>query len=162
MPENIIMIEEDRSFINKAKKYMQKNKQKLDDFRNNYKKDFVDTGKSQELERKIDQRAKMAKKTIKAVGTLATVILMFIPADGPFGELCTALATPALCSLVSLATDIQKKMLITGKRGIEKHFLKVDGKDGNISAYNLDNGEIIEDFGALAKETKNIYKSRGL
>ena len=42
------------------------------------------------------------------------------PADGPFGELCTALATPALCALVDKIADMAKKTTISAKRDMEK------------------------------------------
>lgn len=139
MPENIIMVEEKRSFINKAK-------EKMEQFRNLYKEKMIDTGKSQKLEQKIENQAKNTKKAIKIVGSLATIALMFCPADGPFGEIATLLATPGLCALVDVAADIKKKSLITGKRGIERHFLKVDGINEQVTGYDLTNGEIVEDF----------------
>ena len=98
----------------------------LEHIREEYKEKYIDTGKAQEIEAKIDEKAKRKKKIIKVAGTVATVALIFIPADGPFGELCTILATPALCALVDVSAEIQKKMEITGKRTIEKHLLHVD------------------------------------
>lgn len=150
MPENVLLMEEDRGFINKAKS-------KMEQLRKSYKEKYIDTGKSQAFEQKIDDDAKRTKRAIKIAGTLATVVLFFCPADGPFGEFCTALATPGLCALVDLAADIKKKSIITGKRGLEKHFLRVDGSNGNIDAYDLTNNEIIEDFGSLLKKADNFY-----
>lgn len=149
MPENVIVVEEDRNFIQKAK-------MKIENLRKKYQEEYVDTGKSQELERKIERDAEKSKKAIKIIGTIATLILAICPADGPVGEIASALATPGLCALVDVAANIKKKALITGKRGIEKHFLKVDGSDGNIASYDLTSGEIIEDFKGFMREFNNI------
>ncbi len=140
---NIALTVEDRSTIDKIKEYF--GKLSLDNIREEYKEKVVDTGKSQKIEEFIEEKAEKAKKQIRIMGTLATVALIFIPADGPFGELCTAIATPGLCALVDLAANIEKKLLITGKRGIEKSLLKVDA-GGTIEGYDLKNDELVKDL----------------
>lgn len=155
--ENISVIHtsENRSFIEKAKT-------KMEQLRLSYKEKMIDTGKSADMERKIDNDAKRKKRVIKIAGTAATVILAICPADGPFGEICAALATPGLCALVDVATDMKKKAVITGKRGIEKHILHVQGKEGqdpNIVGYDLTNNDFFEDITKVVKNSKDISKA---
>lgn len=153
---NIIKLVEDRHFVDKAK-------QKMEKIRNNYKEKMIDTGKSQELEEKIEQDAERTKNLIRVAGTAATVALIFIPADGPFGEMATLLATPALCGLVDVCADLKKKALITGKRGIEKYVLNVDGSNEKVKGFDLENKEnFIKDFKDLKQGIDNVNKVRRL
>ena len=92
------------------------------------------------------KEAKKKKKIIKVVGGVATVALIFIPADGPFGELCTILATPALCALVDVSAELQKKVSITEKRAVEKYLLHVDGTNKEVTGLSLDKDELTKDF----------------
>lgn len=154
MSENVMVMPEERNFIKKAK-------EKMAMLRANYQEKFIDTGKSQELEAKIEAQAERKKKAIKIAGTIATAVLVFVPADGPFGEIATALATPGLCALVDIVTDIKKKLLITGKRGIEKSLLRVDGANENVSAYDLTNGEIVEDMKEALKDFTVVSNGLG-
>lgn len=124
---------------------------KFQQFMNNIRQNY-DVDKARDLERKIEADAKKTKKRIKVLGTAATVILLFCPADGPFGEICTALATPGLCKLVDICADIKKKALITGKRGFENKILHVDGSDPNIKGYDFTNGEVISDVKEALKD----------
>lgn len=148
---NVLQVDENRDFINKAKEKMN-----IEKIRNDYKEKYIDTGKSQEFEAKLEEDAKRKKKIIKVAGTAATIALIFIPADGPFGELCTILATPALCALVDVSTDIKKKLAITGKRAAEKYILHVDGSNKNVKGYSLDKKDIIEDFTNLKSSIDNL------
>ena len=146
---DVIAVREEKSFIDKAR-------DKMEQIRQSYKEKMIDTGASSDLERKIDERAARKKKTIKIVGTLATVVLAVCPADGPVGEIATALATPGLCALVNIFADIEKKLLITGKRTLEKSVLKVDGSNGDVKGYDLTNGEIIEDVKEFMKDLGDV------
>jgi len=148
---NVLQVDENRDFINKAKEKMN-----IEKIRNDYKEKYIDTGKSQEFEARLEEDAKRKKKIIKIAGTAATIALIFIPADGPFGELCTILATPALCALVDVSTDIKKKLAITGKRAAEKYILHVDGSNKNVKGYSLDKKDIIEDFTNLKSSIDNL------
>ena len=148
---SVIQVNEERGFVDKAKKAMS-----LEHIREEYKKKYIDTGKAQEIETKIDEKAKKKKKVIKIAGTVATVALIFIPADGPFGELCTVLATPALCALVDVSADIQKKMQITGKRAVEKYVLHVDGTNKNVTGLSLDKDELVKDFTNLKEAVNDL------
>ena len=153
---NVIHVTEDRSFVDKAKENME-------NIRQTYKEKMIDTGRSQELERMIDEDAERKKKVIKVVGTAATIALIFIPADGPFGEIATFFATPGLCLLTDLCADMKKKALITGKRSFEKSVLKVDGSNKDISGYDLSNpSEIIGDFESLKESMENIDRARSM
>lgn len=152
--QNVLYSVEDRNFVNKAKEKMN-----MDTIRQKYKEKMIDTGKSQELEEKIEKKAKRTKNTIRVLGTAATIALIFIPADGPFGEICTALATPGLCALVDIASDIQKKALITGKRGIEKGILHVDGINENVKGYDFSSQEeVVGDFKNLSEKIKGFER----
>lgn len=160
METNVIMTEEDRGFVQKARDFNKKSKDKLEQARKDYKEKYIDTGKSQELEQKIENDAKRKKRAIKIAGTVATVLLMFTAADGgPLGEICTALATPGLCKLVDIATDIKKKSLITGKRAVENHFLKVDGSNDKVEGYDLEGKDLPNDIGNLIKEVEGFSRS---
>ena len=77
--------------------------------------------------------------------------LIFCPADGPFGEVCTALATPALCTLVDKVADAEKKLAISAKRkGEELIGFKGQGVNPDVQGYeSLD--EIVKD----AKSVRN-------
>lgn len=150
--QNVFYAVEDRSFVDKAKK-----KLNMENIRKEYKEKMIDTGKAQQLEEEIEKKAKRTKRTIRVLGTIATVVLIFVPADGPFGEICTALATPGLCALVDIATDIKKKALITGKRGIEKGILHVDGSSDKVKGYDFNSQEeIIGDFKDLKDKIKGL------
>lgn len=106
IPSGMIIVPEKQNVIQRFKEY--------------YKKNIIDTGKSEKFEKTVDKVAKGVKTAVKVVGTVATVILVLCPADGPFGELCTALATPALCALVDKIADMAKKTTISAKRDMEK------------------------------------------
>jgi hypothetical protein len=121
---------------------------------------MIDTGLSQKLEEEIDKQAERKKKAIKIAGTVATIALIFVPADGPFGEMATFFATPALCALTDVCADLKKKALITGKRGFEKSVLKVDGTNENVTGFDLDNKEsFIKSFKDLKDKTDNFSRS---
>lgn len=128
---NAVVIEEDRTFVDKIK-------DKIEKTRADYQKNVVDTGKSDEIDKKIEKRAETTKKTIKVAGTVATVLLMICPADGPLGEVLTALATPALVELVDVKADIEKKATLGLKNIMEKKVLKVD-RPNNVETYDLIN-----------------------
>jgi len=131
---------EDKSTINKL--------------REKYKEKMIDTNKSYELEKKIEEDTKKLKTKIKVAGTIATIALAICPADGPVGEIAAAISTPGLLALADLSCDIRKKSLIGAKRLVEKNVLQVDGTNEQISAYNLDNSDIIvKDI----NEFKNLY-----
>ena len=147
---NVIKVTEGRNFVNKAK-------EKMNNVRQLYKEKMIDTGKSQDLEEKIEKNAELLKKKIRIAGTLATVALIFVPADGPFGEMATFFATPALCALVDVCADLRKKALISGKRGIEKYVLKVDGSNEKIEGFDINNNTaFIKDFKDLKKAADNV------
>ena len=147
---NIIKLNESRDFVEKAK-------EKMENIRQFYKEKMIDTGKSQELEEQIEKEAEATKKMVRVAGTIATVALIFVPADGPFGEIATLFATPALCALVDVCADIRKKTIITGKRSIEKYVLNVDGSNEKIEAFNLNNKEaFIKDFKELKKAVDGV------
>jgi hypothetical protein len=157
-----IVSEEKRDFIYKARMFYEKMNgkinEKVEGLQSSYKENFIDTGISSEIEEKIDKDAKRTKKFVKFAGSVATVVLLFCPADGPFGEIATLFATPAFCALVDAAAELKKKTLITGKRSVEKYFLNCDGTNPNVTGFNFDNGEFIDDFKEFAKNLDEVQK----
>ncbi len=111
-----IITSESRDVVDKLKKW--------------YKEKIIDSGISQKYEAGIDTTAKAIKGVIKVVGVTATIILIICPADGPFGELLTALATPGLCALVDKIVDMYKNAAIGAKRTGEK-FIGFEGQGNN-------------------------------
>ena len=155
---NAIVSEEKRDFIYKARMFYEKMNGKVENIQNSYKENIVDTGISSDIEEKIEKDAKRTKKLVKVAGSIATVVLLFCPADGPFGEIATLFATPAFCALVDVAADLKKKSLITGKRAVEKYFLNCDGTNPNVTGFNFDNGEFIDDFKEFVKNLDEVQK----
>ena len=125
---NTIVVEENRDLIYKARMLYEKMQNKRDEISKSYEENIVDTGISADIEEKIEKEAEITKTVIGIAGSVATIILMVCPFDGPFGELVTLLATPAFIKLVDIAADFRKKAIITGKKTIEKHILKIDKK----------------------------------
>lgn len=144
--ENTIILNEDRNTINK--------------FRNWYKEKLIDTGKSKKFEEKLDKSLALQKKAIAIAGSVATVVLIFCPADGPVGEICTALATPLLVKLVDLKGKIIKNVLIGGKRKLEADFIKSDGSSKKVQIPEFNLSTLTKDFKDL-KSTADEY-SKGV
>ena len=145
MHEGIVLKPEKRENISKIKSW--------------YKEKMIDTGKAKDLEKKIDNEAKIAKTAIGVIGAVATVILMICPVDGPFGEVCSALATPALIGLVSLAADLKKKALIGAKRfGEEKMGFGADGINPDVEKGYEKMEDLVKDAKGV-KENLEKYKT---
>jgi hypothetical protein len=121
-----------------------------DKFRDWYQTKMINTNKAQDFEAFIDKKIAVEKKVIQIVGTIATVALIFIPADGPYGEICAALATPILAKLVELKGELEKKVILISKRAIEANFLGVDGTNKSIE---LPEGNIVKTVTGI---TENI------
>ena len=145
----VIQVTENRNFIERAKDW-------YNNLREDYKENYIDTGKAQEFEQKVEESSERLKEGIKNVGEIAGTIGGFLTESSAFGKLCSKVASPALAKLADIAANIQKKLLIGGKRFIEKHFLHVDGTNQEVTAYDFDNNiaEVIEDFGE-AKDNFN-------
>ena len=157
-----IVSEENRDFIYKARMFYEKMNgkfnEKVEEIQSSYQENFINTGIASEIEDKIDKDAKRTKKIVKFAGSVATVVLLFCPADGPFGEIATLFATPAFCALIDTAAELKKKALITGKRSVEKYLLHCDGTNPNVSGFNIENGEFVEDFKEFAKNLEEVQK----
>ena len=156
---NTIVVEENRDLIYKARMLYEKMQNKRDEISKSYEENIVDTGISADIEEKIEKEAEITKTVIGIAGSVATIILMVCPFDGPFGELVTLLATPAFIKLVDIAADFRKKAIITGKKTIEKHILKIDKKTGDGVGFNLENGDFVEDLSTIIQGADEI--SRG-
>ncbi|MGM9877581.1 MAG: hypothetical protein ACI33S_02925 [Bacilli bacterium] len=153
---NTIVVEEDRDLIYKARMLYEKINGKKEQISDSYQKNIVDTGISSEIEEKIDKQTKATKTAVKVAGTIATIVLMVCPADGPFGEIATLLATPAFCKLAEIAAEIKKKTLISAKRSAEKYILHVESKNESVEGYNLKSGEYISDMKSFIKNLDEL------
>ncbi len=122
------------------------NRSVLERFRNWYKEKLIDTGKAKDFEEKLDKKIEIEKKAIYILGSIATVVLIFIPADGPVGEICAAVATPLLAELVSLKGKITKKVVLGAKRKLEADFIKADGSSDKIEVPDFDFNDITNDI----------------
>jgi len=142
--ENTIVLSEERSTIDK--------------FKNWYKEKLIATGKTKNFEEKLDKSLKLEKNFIKIAGTVATIVLIFCPADGPVGEICTALATPLLAKLVDLKEKIVKSVVIGGKRKLEGTFIGADGSSKNIEVPEFDLNKLPNDFNNLKNTIEEFEK----
>lgn len=158
---NTIVLEEDRDLIYKARMLYEKVNNKKEQMRESYQKNIVDTGISSEIEEKIDKQTKNTKTAIKVAGTIATIALTICPADGPFGEIATLLATPAFCKLVEVAAEIKKKVLISVKRGSEKYIMHTSGENENVEEYDLNSGEYINDMKSFIQKLNEVKDGLG-
>lgn len=148
--KDTVVIEEKRSVIDK--------------FRNWYKEKLIDTGKAQSFEENLDKEIELEKQAIGIIGTIATVVLAFCPADGPVGEICTALATPLLQSLVDLKGKITREVAIGGKRALEANLIKADGssKQVQVADFNLESiATDLDDAINISNQISDILPSTG-
>lgn len=120
-----------------------------------YNKKFVETGKSASFEEKFDKGIKIATNTVVAVGGIATVVLLFCPADGPFGELCTLLATPVLAKLVEQGGKLLKKVVI---KDVKRDLIEgtIVQKDGSSESVVIPDGNIVEDAKVMANDINSF------
>ena len=133
----------------------------VDKLKNWYEKRIIESGVSQNFEAGIDKTAKVVKGVIKVVGVTATALLIICPADGPFGELCTALATPGLCALVDKIVDMYKKIAIGSKRkGEELIGFKDRGNNPNVEGY-VDLKEPIKDILDIKEDASKMLDENG-
>lgn len=145
----VVQVTENRNFIQRARDW-------YNNLRESYIENYIENGKAQEIEQRIDQYAEDFKNGVKTVSGVANAAAPFIPAQSVFSKIVKKIAMPALCKLADIAAKIQKKLFIGGKRFIEKHFLHVDGTNPTIEAYDFDNGtaDLIEDW----EDTKEAYQ----
>lgn len=119
-----------------------------------YNEKFIETGKSADFEEKFDKGIEATTKTVKTLGTFATIVLAIFPLDGPIGETFTAIATPVLAKLVEKGGNLLKKFVIGDvKRNlIEATYVR---KDGSSKSVVIPDGDVVED----AKEVSNDFQS---
>lgn len=119
-----------------------------------YNEKFIETGKSADFEEKFDRGIDISTKTVKTLGTFATIVLTLFPLDGPVGETFTAIATPVLAKLVEKGGNLLKNFIIGDvKRNlIEATFVR---KDGSSRSVVIPDGDVVED----AKELSNDFQS---
>ena len=159
---NVIVVPEERQEIKEVKKGMKKKKNKIQE---KYQEKVVDSGASDKIDKFIDTKAKVEQVAIGAIGTVATVALAICPADGPFGEACSILATPALIGLVKVTSEVEKKALHTVKGAFEKKVMEVDREEDNVVVYN-DQGEVMTDVMNMVNNVelleKQLPKTKGV
>lgn len=151
---NLIVVPEERQEIKEVKKGMKKKKNKLQE---KYQEKVVDTGASDKIDKAIDTVTGVEKFAIGALGTVATVALAICPADGPVGEICTAVATPGVIQLAELKADIEKKLVHSAKGLFEKKVMQVDKENDNVVVYN-DQGEVMNDFMNVMNNVQVVEK----
>jgi hypothetical protein len=147
---NMIVVPEERQTVEKIKGKKNKIQQA-------YQEKVVDTGISDKVDKGIDTVAKVEQVGIGVIGGVATVALAICPADGPVGEACTLLATPALIGAVQLKADIEKKVYHTVKGAFEKKVMQVDKENDNVVMYN-DQGEVMNDFMSVLATAEQLEK----
>lgn len=126
-----------------------------------YNEKFIETGKSAEFEEKFDRGIDIATNTVKTLGTIATVVLIFCPIDGPVGEIFTAVATPILAKLVEKGGQLLKKVIIGDvKRNlIEATYVR---KDGSSKSVVIPDGDVVEDANDFSNDFQAFKGGRGL
>ena len=159
---NIIVVPEKREEVKEVKKGMKKKKNKLQE---KYQEKVVDSGASDKMDKAIDTITKVEQVGIGLVGGVATVALAICPADGPVGEVCGVLATPALIGLVQGKAEIEKKAYHTVKGLFEKKVMEVDREEDNVVVYN-DQGEVMTDVMNMVNNVelleKQLPKTKGV
>lgn len=134
--KNTIAIKEKRSTVNRFKSW--------------YIESLINTGKTEQFEEKVEEYISKEKKLVYIVGSLATIVLVFCPIDGPIGEVCSLLATPTLATLIDVKCKMLKKVIIGSKRKIEAEFIHQNGSSSKIDMPNFSLEDLIID----AKDTK--------
>jgi len=120
-----------------------------------YNKKLIETGKSASFEEKFDKGIDIATKTVYVAGSIATVVLIFCPADGPFGELCTIAATPVLAKLVEEGGKLLKKVVI---KDVKRDLIEgtIVQKDGSSQSVIIPDANIVEDAKVMANDINSF------
>lgn len=101
-----------------------------------------------------DKQLMIRKRAIQVAGNAATLALVACPADGPFGEILTAIATPVLAEIVEGVGKMFKPMVF----GMQKKLCaKLINKDG-VTDYQVNAAEYIESMKTLGQ---NISEFKG-
>lgn len=135
-------------------------KSTIDKFRNWYQNKMIDSGKAANFEEKLEKYTEKQKTTIKLAGTVATIVLFFCPADGPVGEICSALATPLLATLVEKKSELLKKTVIGTKRVIEAKYLGVDGSSKDVIVPDFNFNDLTKDITDITTDVFKITNSK--
>lgn len=134
------------------------NKETLNRFRRVYKEKIIDTGKAEKFEKYIDKQVTIEKNLVKIIGAVATIFLLFCPSDGPFGELCTIIATPLFVKLVESCGVLKKKLVLSAKRNFEEKVIHEDGSNKDIDIPNLEFSDALNTVKDLEDTTKKLIK----
>lgn len=120
-----------------------------------YNKKLIETGKTASFEEKFDKGIDIATKTVYVAGSIATVVLIFCPADGPFGELCTLVATPVLAKLVEEGGRLLKKVVI---KDVKRDLIEgtIVQKDGSSESVIIPDGNIVEDAKVISNDINSL------
>ena len=81
--------------------------------------------------------------------------MIFCPADGPFGELCTLVATPVLAKLVEEGGRLLKKVVI---KDVKRDLIEgtIVQKDGSSESVIIPDGNIVEDAKVISNDINSL------
>lgn len=133
----------------------------IDKFKQWYYKKFIQTGKAAKFEEFIDKKTKFEKTAIKVIGTVTTIALLFCPADGVFGEICSILASKGLLVLVDVLSNLERKVSIKLKRAAEEAMgFGKEGQSEKVQVENLTPQEVVNDAKIIKDEIEKIENGR--
>ena len=147
---NTLVVKEDRKTIDK--------------FREWYKEEVIDTGKSQQFERMISKSFDLFPKVVEMAGKAVTVVLTLVPADGSLGETLAILASPFLTRFAKAFAKEQKRNVLLAKRKFEAKFIGADGscEDVEIPEAAINNlGIIVEDVKGIVNVVLDSESRKG-
>ena len=115
----------------------------------------LDYATTDEFEKGLEKNVKKMKKTVKVLGTVATVALLFCPADGPFGEIASIVATSGFAIAVDKLGDNLKDAYKAGKR-IYVGSIK---QNGEMQVSSIADDNTVENAKEFGNGLKNIKDS---
>ena len=89
-------------------------------------------------EEQFDNKIDVIKNIVKIAGVVATVVLVVVPVDGPFGELATALATPVLVKAVESMREPLKSLVVKKENRINAAIIDENGNNKPITLVDND------------------------
>ena len=108
-----------------------------------------------EFDQKIDQNVEKFKKTVKIVGTIATLALFVLPADGPIGEIASILATSTFVRSADQLADGIKDMYKSGK----KLYVGSIKQNGGLNISSITDANTIENADNIKQDINAIKGS---
>lgn len=109
---------------------------------------------SDDFEKNLNLNIKKMKKTVKVVGTIATIALIFCPSDGPIGEIAAFLATSGFVHSVDKIGNSIKNAYKAGKN----LYVASIKSDGSTRLSRIADKNIVKNVSNLKSEL-NIIKN---